>query len=144
MVQYDNLAKKVLLYDGNGRIKQFTVSNSVQVSQGILMSLSDPNTATKTTGGVTGSGVGQLPNAGISAFEKEANDGATQHGLWTQGRFTAVASGVIAFGDGITFVADGFIKKASEFSTLASRGFVAGWALRTASDLERIPFELDL
>ena len=115
----------------------YTCADGTAISKGILLKLTDSFTAAASD---AGKGVIAMC-AGIAAMDKEANDGSTQITAWRKGRFDGVASGAIPVGSPIGFVLDNYIQACS---ALASGACIAGYALETASDNEKINFILDL
>lgn len=141
------LAKKVELYGSNndGNPISFIVANATQVSKGILLKFADNRTASAADG-ATAAAASIV--AGISAMEKEASDGSTRMSVWTDGIFTAKASGAITTGRPVGFVVDNFIIQLPENATsgalLSDFGKVAGIALQDFTDLEVGEFRLKL
>jgi len=121
----------------------FVVADGTQISRGILLQSTDPRTASKCTN--TSLTTPQV-HAGIAAMEKEAGDGSTHITLWRKGIFDSVASGAIANGGDVIFVADGYIAELQGVNSgnVASGGRIAGTALETAANNERIEWSMDL
>jgi len=150
----DLVAQKVEAFDALNR--SVTVSASTQISKGMLMTLTDPNTAVKAS--AVSASLAQPP-AGIANAEKDSADASTELGLWKKGIFDAVASGAIRIGEPIVFVEAGHIAAVptiqvslalvSDGSSVgiipaASMGIIAGRSREVATDGERIEFELDI
>lgn len=137
------IIEKIVLYGPNndGNPRRYTVADGTQISKGVLLELSDPQTAAAMSGGVTAAATKWC--AGIAAMEKEASDGSTTISAWTQGEFDAIASGAIPVGNAVVAVVDGYIK-AADVAHAASGAVIIGYALETASDAERISFRLNL
>lgn len=136
----DNIAIKVEAFDALNT--SFTVADGTQISQGSLLKLTDPKTASKADAGSAAVGA-DTAGAGIANAEKKASDGSTQLGLWKKGNFNIVASGAITAGKPVVFVADGYVAQAPITTAVASMGIV-GRALATASDAERIEVAIDI
>ena len=83
-----NEAKKVELYGSNceGDVRRYTCADANAITKGTLLVLSDPRTA---SGGATSG----AQFAGIAAVDKEASDGSTSIGCWTNGIFELTATG---------------------------------------------------
>ena len=116
---------KVELYGANndGNPIRFTVPNNVDISQGTLMQLVDPFTA---SGAVTqGAAI-----AGVASMDKIANDGSTSISVWTDGRFLAVASAAITVGGEIAM---GVLQNQVWAGVGGSGAFTCGHALETAA-----------
>lgn len=120
---------KVELYGANndGGARRYTIIDGVSVSQGTLLRLVDPRTASYAwTSGVA--------CAGVSAEEKQANDGATSITCYTDGVFTVYASGAITAGAPIA--ADIVPNKVHSWgggTSAASYADIIGYALGTAA-----------
>jgi len=77
--------------DNSGDVVRYTVANGTAISKGTLCKIGAANL---TASAATGSGE---PFAGIASTDKEANDGATTLGFYTNGVFdivTAASSGI--------------------------------------------------
>ena len=117
-----------------------TVSNTVGIEKGALLTLSDPLTAAKAT--AAGAMV-----AGIASDEKIANDGMIKNGVYRRGIFKVLASGTINVGEPVGF--DGgqggnnYVYSVNEVAAL-SGARVAGIALETAADEETFLMELNI
>lgn len=135
----DQITLKVEAYDAFNT--SMTVTDGTQISRGFLLQLTDPRTASKCT--ATGVAAPQV-SAGIAAMEKEASDGSTKITVWKQGIFDSVASGSIAVGAPVIFLADGYIGQSEKSAHVASGARIVGYALETASDGERIEWRLNL
>lgn len=70
--------------DNSGDVVRYTVADDTAISKGTLCKIEDPRTASAATG--TGE-----PFAGIASVDKEANDGATTLGMFTNGIFDIVS-----------------------------------------------------
>ena len=131
---------KVELYGANndGDVRRFTIADATQVSKGTLMTLTDNRTATVAV-------ASHIPQvyAGVSSESKDANDGATSIGCWTNGIFEAIASGAIPVGAPITGGANNDVQNVAAL-LVASGANILGYALETASDNEVINVRLRL
>ena len=133
------LTKKVELYDNNsGRIKRFTVADGTQISKGLILKLTDPNTASVAD---ALSHALAVASAGVSSTEKEANDGQIEIGCWTQGKMNSVCSGTIVTGNSVVAIQNGKIEVAFH---LASGAQIIGHALEDGTDNESIDWILNL
>lgn len=130
------LAVIIELTNGNGNQKRYTVANGTQISKGILLQLSDPRTAAL-------SEAGGIP-VGISAFEKEANDGSTSISVWTNGIFDIKASGAVTVGAQVCLAGQGEVRAATTTQAQASQALIFGTALETATDGEVINVRVNL
>lgn len=131
-------AVKVELTNSTGFIRRYTVADGTAIAKGAYMKLTDPRTAILMD---AASAAATLPAAGIASADKEASDGSTSLGLWTDGIFEGVASGAITLGAPIVFITGNYIAQAP---AVASGAVIAGYALETASDAETINFRLKL
>jgi hypothetical protein len=130
-----NEAKKVELYGSNceGDVRRYTCADANAITKGTLLVLSDPRTA---SGGATSG----AQFAGIAAVDKEASDGSTSIGCWTNGIFELTASGACAVGHKMILAGGNKVQDA-DFGTAAvaaSGATIVGTALETASDGEVI------
>ena len=106
--------------------------------KGSLLVLTDARTCAQ------GTGVDDVW-AGVAMEEKNANDGATTIGCWTNGIFEVTASGAIVLGAAVTGVATGTTHAVKQSAaTAASGAYTIGYALETASDNEVINVRLRL
>lgn len=128
-----NEAVKVELYGNNndGDVRRYTVADGTAISKGTLLTLSDPRTA---TGSPTLRGV----FAGIANMDKEANDGSTSIGAWTNGVFDLKASGSITVGRKVCCAGHGNYVIAANQEDAGSYAIIVGTALETASTNEII------
>ena len=125
----DNHPVTVELFDGGQPIR-FTVANATTISAAQICKLTDPRTASASTG------TGDI-FAGISAAEKLANDGSTTLALYTKGIFDmTAANGAITLGDVVTSSGANLIRTATEAERQAGKGI--GKALETCSATEVI------
>lgn len=112
---------KVELHGPNrdGEVRRYTIADATAVSKGTMMQLTNPRTVTPMTsaGGYGG---------GVTSEEKNANDGATTIGCWTQGLFTAVTSNAFYAGYNITGVEDNMV---DHIATTESGAYVIGYAV---------------
>ena len=138
-----NEPKKVELYgQGNdGQPRRFTVANATGIEKNTFLELTDPRTAvTAVTAGAA--------CAGISAMEKEANDGSTSISAWTDGIFECTASGAIVLGAPVmiasTTAHPNTVKTATPHDKGGSGAVVLGYCMETAADAERVNIRLDL
>lgn len=135
-----NELTKITLTNSNGNIRTFTCANATGITKGTLLKLTDPNTA------IISSAVGDAI-CGVASEEKEASDGATTIGAWTDGVFKAYASGAITVGSPLMSAADAnypnYVKTAAAVST-ASGAQIIGYALETASAGETFRMRLQL
>jgi len=134
-------AVKVDLTNSTGHIKRYTCADGTQISKGIILTLTDPRTASNPSGTAYG-----IP-VGISSEEKEANDGATSIGVWTSGIFDLKASGAITAGDYVLVAGNNEVRSATlaldgapatTSYALFTRANKLGVALETAADAEVI------
>lgn len=130
-------AKVIELEYSTGNPRRYTVADGTAISKGILLVLSDPRTAAGTS---TATGWNS-PCAGISAMDKEANDGSTSITAWTRGIFDLRASGAINIGSPVVMAGSNEVKVTDVGS---SGAIVIGYALETASDQEVINVRLNL
>lgn len=130
-----NELEKVELYGANndGAPRRYTIADGTSVSQGTILSLSDPRTA-----GVAIAATDMF--AGVASMEKEANDGTTSISAWTDGIFEAKASGAIAIGENVKGVEDNMVMATASTSGAA----VLGYAMETATDAETINIRVRL
>lgn len=121
-------AIKMRLYGNNGDVMDFTVADGTAIAKGALLKLTDPNTAIISTATLD-------PIAGIAATDKEASDGSTRLGVYTNGDFKMYASGSITVGDRLVSAADAnfpnYVK--TNLTATASGAAVIGYAKETAT-----------
>lgn len=120
----------------------FTVADGTGIEKGALCALTDPNTGILVS-------VPSQPIAGIAAREKVASDGRTQLAMFNKGVFEMTASGAITVGEPVSSAADsvatGFANTVEVAQAAAVSGAaVIGYALETATDLERILVKVDI
>ena len=117
--------------NNSGDVVRFTVADGTAISKGTLCKLATPNTASAATG--TGEAF-----AGIASTDKEASDGATTLGFFTNGIFdiqVAQETGIVAGSIVVVSGAD-LIRKAVAADLLT--GAAVGKALEDASAAEVI------
>lgn len=131
------MANELTKVDGVGvraQTRTFTVASGTAISQGTLLKLSDPRTASQAT-------AINDPIAGIAAMDKEGSaggDASTTISVWIDGVFKAVASGNITIGaplgaGGSTAEPN---KLSVQTSDAASGAAVIGYSLETATNDE--------
>ncbi len=139
--------EKIELYgnDSAGQKRRVTVAAGTQISQGILVTLTNPNTAAATTLNAIGESI-----AGIMSMEKEAGDDtSTEATVWTLGKFRGTASGAILAGQELQSGSNNSIQ-ANNIRVGTSGGFQAsgaaiiGYSLEDASAGDRFDFILKL
>lgn len=123
-------------YGNGGEPMRYTCDSANSFTKGDLLKLIDPVTASGANFGIT------TPAAGIAAMDKSASDGSTSISVYTNVRADIVASGAIGVGVPVIFVADNYVRGAT--GTVTSGAVIAGWALETASDNERIAVRIRL
>jgi hypothetical protein len=132
-------AVKVELYDSStGSPRRYTVADGTAITKGTLLKLADPRTASAAN---AASIAAATYCAGIAAEEKEASDGQTSLGVWTNGVFECYASGAIVAGEPIVFIVDNHVARAV---AVASGAIIAGYALETATTGEVINVRINL
>lgn len=131
-----NEAVKVELTNSTGNIRRFTVADGTAITKGTLLKLSDPRTALATAATDT-----EVFAAGIAAEDKEADDGQTSIGVWTDGIFELVASGAIVLGQNIVFIGQ---NKVAQAASTASGAMIAGYCLETAAAGETVNIRVRL
>lgn len=122
-----SIVKKVELYGSNsdGNPVRYTVADGTTISKGILLKFADPRTASAAVA------KGDL-FAGISAMDKEADDGATAITVWTNGIFEMQASLACVVGDFLTIAANGYVVPLIHAGSAASKAYIVGYALEEA------------
>jgi len=124
-----NEAVIIELLGNGGNPVRFTVADGVAIPKGTLMQLTDPRTASATSGD-------NQPFCGITATEKVANDGQTSIACWTCGIFDLTDSGAgITAGERVSIKAANTIAKVAAADQLFAD---VGIALETASGGEVI------
>lgn len=101
-----NEAVIVELHGNEGDAIDFTVADGTAISKGSVLEILEPRTATKTTG-TAGDVHGTHYFAGIAATDKEADDGATNLGVYTKGIFDLKTNGSPAISAGQTVIISG-------------------------------------
>jgi hypothetical protein len=123
-----NEATKIRLYGNNGDVADFTIADGTAISAGALLKLTDPDTA------IISSAANDVC-AGIAASSKEASDGSTRLGVYTNGDFKMYASGSITAGQMLVSAADAnfpnYVK--ALLTATASGAAIIGYAKETAS-----------
>lgn len=130
-----NEAVTIELGPNGGNPVRFTVANATAISGGTLCQMTDPRTASASSGSQT--------FAGIAAADKVASDGATDLALYTEGIFdlkTDAAANITA-GDLVILSGTNLVAKAFNVNDIIS-GKVVGQALETASASEVIAVRL--
>lgn len=110
------------LVEGPYEVHDFTVADGAQISEAVLLKVSDPRTAAKSVAGDKAPAF-----AGISATEKEASNGKTELGCYTTGTFLMTAAGGISAGENVVISGANLIKAALAGDLLT--GAVVGKAL---------------
>lgn len=124
-----NEAVIIELLGNAGDPVKFTVADGVAIPKNSLMVISDPRTASISSGD-------NQPFAGIAASEKVANDGSTSLACYTHGIFDLTDSGAgITAGERVSIKATNQIAKVAAADQLFSD---VGIALETASGGEVI------
>ena len=139
--------EKIELYgnDSAGQKRRVTVVAGTQISQGILVQLTSPNTASATTSGTIAQGI-----AGVMSMEKEAGDDvSTESTVWTLGKFRGTASAAITAGDELISASDNFIMlnpgNIGVSGSLAGSGSaIIGYSVETVANNARCDFILKL
>jgi hypothetical protein len=119
---------------GDGNVKRFTVANATAISGGTILKLTDPNTASASSAALD-------KFAGIAVVDKEASDGSTSIGAYTEGKFDLVCSGAVNLGAGVVISGANLISEPETQAKLLaaiSGGTILGKALETGSDGEVI------
>lgn len=130
-------AVKVDLTNSTGHIKRYTCSDSVAITKGTLLALSDPRTA-------AAQATANQPIAGIAAEAKEASDGKTSIGVWTDGVFEMYASGSITAGNPVVSGNPANYVQLAGTQYASSGACIIGWALEDATTAEVINVRLRL
>lgn len=117
------MSNEAVKVEGQFIAHDFTVADATQISAMTLCYLSGTRTAFAT---IAGSEV--KPFAGIAATEKEANDGSTNLGLFTEGIFVLTAGGTILTGQPVCLSGVNTIRAAAAGDLLT--GGVVGKALQ--------------
>ena len=130
MTLWESMVKAVIVElhgdNNSGDVVRYTVADSPSISKGTLCKLATPNTAS------AGTGSGEA-FAGIASTDKEANDGSTTLGFFTNGIFDIQESGNsgISAGDIVVISGADLIRKATSGDLLT--GAAIGKALEDAS-----------
>lgn len=107
------MANEAIRVEGDYEVHDFTVADGTAIDQYTLCQLSDPRTASASSGANV--------FAGIAASDKEANDGQTNLGLYTKGIFVLTANSTIAVGARVMLSA-----VANKIMTADAAGIAAG------------------
>lgn len=125
-----NEATTVELHGNAGDVISYTVADGTTISAGTLLQLSDPVTA-------SASSANDQIFCGIAAADKQASDGSTTLGAYTNGVFDLVCGGSgVTLGARVALSGANLICNASEAQVAAGKDF--GTALETGSAAERI------
>lgn len=130
-----NEPTKVELTNSTGFVRRFTIADGVAIAKNTILVMTDPRTAAANT--ATAAVI-----AGISSAAKEASDGETSLGVWTDGIFEMTCSGAVVLGCPVQTAAPG--NMIMQATTTASGATIIGYALETGADLERINVRLRL
>ena len=127
--------------DGNkGEVVRYDCADNTTISKGTLCILSDAHLV-----GIETAGTPPSYCAGIAATDKEAGDGQTTIGVYTQGFFDLIASGAITAGQAICLagaVGTNYVSGAAAGALQGSQ--VIGYACETAADEEVIKCKVKL
>ena len=124
----------------DGEVRRFTIADGTPVSKGTLMELTDPRTVTVSDGA-------SAVFAGVTMESKNADDGATSIGCWTQGVFEVSCSGGVTLGYPVTGAGTNQVKVLADTAsgaTVAALASVIGQSFETGADAEVINVRLDL
>ena len=114
----------------------YIVSDSVAITKGSLMGLSDPMTAALAA-------TADMAIAGIACRDKVANDGHTRMGCWKKGRFEANVSGTAYIGAALS-AQSGSLNYVKQAPVTTSGPGIIGRILETGSDGERVVVDVDV
>ena len=94
-------AQVIELLGDRGDVIYYTVADATTISKGTVCKFYDPRTAIRSTTGYYNI---QQPVAGIASADKEANDGSTKLGFYTNGVFEmrVDSNADISAGDAVT------------------------------------------
>ena len=126
--------------NNDGGVRRYTIADGTSISKGTLLALSDPRTVTASTWN-------SIRFGGVASEEHLANVGVTTISAWTNGIFTANASGALVAGEAICGM-NNQVTASGAGTTLGSTAGkgagILGYALEDAADGEDLTVRLSL
>ena len=119
----------IIAQNPNANPISFTVNDNAAYEKGTLLWLSGARS-------ISGASTTGAPFAGITAAEKEADDGATTVGLWVPGQnniFDLHAVTAVTAGEAVMISGQNMVRSLIDVTTAISGGYIVGKALEEAT-----------